>query len=1617
MKDSNNCTAQFSAVVGLDSTNTGGGTPDCSNFKAFISKVQINTSKDSICNGMIEIAVQGGKAPLNFNWIGTKGFGNVAQGVCGGQYYVTVKDSNNCTASTFASVKNEGDTTVNGGGNNLCANFAVKFSLIQNNTSKDSICNGVLQAEGFGGKAPYSYEWSNSLGISPFVQGLCEGNYYVTVKDSNKCSLTINQQIIKGNVNGGGNGPCVNYNANVASFHNNTNPTQCNGYIFVNVNGKAPFNFKWANMPNAFGNTIQGLCAGNYNVTITDSNNCTTSLSQMVNNEGTNGGGNPSNGKPCQAETGGTPLDSTGLKFHLFDKSRVDSGNVVSYIWKIDNQQVSALKEFDNVFTKGKHTIEFTIVTSKGCEDTSRDTLDFPHFDKPGDTTNTGGNGGANCQGFKVDLASFHNNNSTDPTKCNGYAVLNTIAGTAPFNYTWLNAPNVNGNSIQGICDGNFFVTVKDAKNCIANVQVVIKNEANNGGGNPSNGKPCQAEIGGTSLDSTGLKFHLFDKSRVDSGNVVSYIWKIDNQQVSTLKEFDNVFVKGKHTIEFTIVTSKGCEDTSRDTLDFPHFDNPNGGGTVDCSTLKIELVKAVNNKQGSTNCVGSIETNVVGGKKPFIFVWDNNTAVLGTNKLANICGGKHNLLVKDSNNCIANFSYEIKMDTLMSPTSPCKDFKLELTKTVNDKSGDTICTGMVDVHTVGGLAPFNYMWNNGVKTTINDKLCANTYTLTVKDANNCYASFTQTITQDSVIVSNPCQGFKVDIARVQNTRKGEAICTGLIETRTYGGTAPYNYKWNNGGTTNLIDKLCEGSYTLVVKDKNNCASELSAIVKGDSIVNPTTTASCASFIINVNGVKNTVKGAVNCTGAVMTNVTGGKQPYNFYWSNGSKDLFLINVCKGTYTLKAVDANGCLVSISQEIKEDSVALTNNCTTLTANVLVKNTDATANGCNGALEASVNGGTAPYTYAWSTSATTKGISGLCEANYSVTITDVNKCAVKVEKYVGRDSLVQNPCAGFFANVTVLNDQDGDTICTGALLANAGGGKLPYSFKWSDGSSNPYLKGVCKGSYAVSIYDGNNCSLTIEKYVGLDTVFNPCKNFYAKISGVENSGLNATKCNGSLAATVVGGKAPYDFSWSNGAKAPSVTDLCPGEYTIQIKDANKCSVVLTGKVFIDSTKNLCDGFFTKVVEVKNDKAGDNACTGAITTTTFGGKAPLTYYWSNGAQSANITGLCSDKYVLYVKDANNCINQLDKFVGSDSIVDLCKGFNAYISDVKDYSADDTTCLGKLSATVKGGKSPLNYSWTSGDTTLTASNLCAGGYSLTIKDANACTITLNGKVHLLPSKKQELKAYVTSTDVTAAGACDGTVKVTIESGNAPYYFYHSNGEVSESRTGVCPGVYSVIVKDSKNEVVELSYLISSPLNTINNTNKPIDLPVNADTTHRDTVKGSVTKDCSINYNAIDSVNIVNYKIISKDSLLVTWAVYSSANVTYVTDIYTFTAGKGIYSVNLELFCNETKEIGNFLKASQSLYYAAESATTSVIEKMKDNVNVYPNPFSDKFTVKLDKVQDYQIQVIDMSGKELYNNSYANTNAINMDLGHLSNGQYILKIVSETSSFTRMITK
>jgi hypothetical protein len=599
----------------------------------------------------------------------------------------------------------------------------------------------------------------------------------------------------------------------------------------------------------------------------------------------------------------------------------------------------------------------------------------------------------------------------------------------------------------------------------------------------------------------------------------------------------------------------------------------------------------------------------------------------------------------------------------------------------------------------------------------------------------------------------------------------------------------------------------------------------------------------------------------------------------------------------------------------------------------------------------------------------------------------------------------------CSGFFANLIVENDKSNDLKCTGKLTSNVGGGIQPYSYAWSTGATTVNLTDLCAQTYTLEVTDKNNCKLTVSKAVGMDSVINPCANFKAFISSVEPTGINATICNGSVVVKAEGGQAPYSYVWNNGVKTAAITEVCQGEYQVTVRDKNNCSISLNAKVAIDSTKNACNGFYAKVLSVKDD---NGSCTGEIQTQTFGGKLPYSYKWNTSSTDSTLTKICKGVYTLEVMDANKCSFTIEKVVKSTAVIDSCKDFYAVVTELKD-DVSEVSCNGKIVVQAKGGKIPYAYAWESGDTTSILENKCAGSYSATITDANNCKVFVSTSISKIQPQGVKLEAVITTKDASSAQTCDGSMFIQVTSGTAPYTYSHSNGDTGNQRTSLCSGVYTVTIKDAKGNEQTLNYVISNPVNTIQtivNTLK--------DSVSIDTLKTKLQNECSIAYDAIDSVKIKEIVILSKDSVLVTWTVYAKDKQTFVSKKYVVNKGEGVYTLALSMYCKELKGIGSYFTASQKAYLKLGGNTTTIgITSIESPtmIRVYPNPFTDKVEVSMTEVLDYQIELMDVTGKRVYRQEFKQTKHMAIDFGQLSLGEYLLKVTNKDNVQIRKISR
>ncbi|MEZ4992772.1 MAG: SdrD B-like domain-containing protein [Saprospiraceae bacterium] len=337
-------------------------------------------------------------------------------------------------------------------------------------------------------------------------------------------------------------------------------------------------------------------------------------------------------------------------------------------------------------------------------------------------------------------------------------------------------------------------------------------------------------------------------------------------------------------------------------------------------------------------------------------------------------------------------------------------------------------------------------------------------------------------------------------------------------------------------------------------------------------------------------------------------------------------------------------------------------------------------------------------------------------------------------------------------------------------GSVQAIAVGGTAPYTYTWSDGTEGDLLEDVMAGTYAVTVTDAaaNIASRSV-------TILQP------ELLMVD---FGTQECEMPLKITALpeGGVGPYHYRWSSGDTTAMIMAVPEVKYCVTVTDANNCGAV--DCISID--------FNPPTVNVLVDDItcpGDND--GSITANPIGGTPPYTYAWSNGGNTATISGLAPGSYTVTLTDAKGCTDEATGNVAPKTAIEIGLG------------KSDPTCVGEtdgsVSAVVAGGTPPYTYSWNTGATTPSITDLGPGTYSLTVTDNNGCTD--ENSIDL--EYQSEISIGVFPTPETCPDANDGFLTVTVNNAVPPYTYSWSNGGTTQVQTDVEPGTYSVTVTDA----------------------------------------------------------------------------------------------------------------------------------------------------------------------------------------------------------------------
>lgn len=452
----------------------------------------------------------------------------------------------------------------------------------------------------------------------------------------------------------------------------------------------------------------------------------------------------------------------------------------------------------------------------------------------------------------------------------------------------------------------------------------------------------------------------------------------------------------------------------------------------------------------------GTASVTATGGTVPYTYQWYNTatSATVGTGNSITQPSGNYGVVITDGSGC----TYGSRVSSLLGHISYVS-FSATLNATPASCTNGAITISAVDPTAV---LPLSYSWSNGATTSSISGLSMGTYSVTITDASGCKAidptfvgsgtyappaiTVTQTSTLSTIASSTP------------------ATCSlndGSVSVTASGGMPPYSYMWSNGVTTaSQTGVTAPGSYEVTVTDAAGCMSSNSVAVGATSTLNTSYTSTpslCTSatgnatvfptggtppYVINwyttpaYTGPTATflapgeywykVTDATGCvrtgsarvlplniistsfssasatcatpTGTVTAMPAGGVAPYTYLWNTGSTSATLSGVLAGTYSVTVTDGMGCKTFSSYTVLSNS----------TLGVAVASAPASCVLSNdGVATATVYGGTAPFSYGWSSGGTTSVISGLPAGAYWVNVTDAAGCKASAYTYVDYDA----------------------------------------------------------------------------------------------------------------------------------------------------------------------------------------------------------------------------------------------------------------------------------------------------------------------------------------------------------------------------------------------------------------------------------------------------------------------------------------------------------------------------------------------------------------------------------------------------------------------------------
>jgi gliding motility-associated-like protein len=541
--------------------------------------------------------------------------------------------------------------------------------------------------------------------------------------------------------------------------------------------------------------------------------------------------------------------------------------------------------------------------------------------------------------------------------------------------------------------------------------------------------------------------------------------------------------------------------------------------------------------------------------------------------------------------------------------------------------------------------------------------------------------------------------------------------------------------------------------------------------------------------------------------GAIDTDITGGVPftsgpPYLISW-NGPNSFtstagIIKNLIAGDYTLRIEDKNGFFIIENHIVTEPDILLIT--TDIEKNI------SCFGGNDGAIEVSVSGGTAPFTFNWTGNDILQGNqnqSGLTAGTYLLEIIDKKLCVTN-QTYILTEPDI----------LTINTISKEDILCfddfTGSIEINVIGGTpvevssgiFDYVYNWTGPngftSNSQNISNLFAGIYTIEITDDMGCTKKTDIILTQPTAI--------EIDYTKTDVICYGAADGSIDVTVTGGEPPYQITWGNLGNSFSQSNLSAGDYIVKITDKNQCEENIT--ITIEQPMFFIDPVVTSI-------SCNNADDASIDLNLVGGVAPISVAWSDDA-SAGVqrNNLGPGTYTVTILDSNLIQCPIIKTFTIINPPEL-----ALTSIVNDAIDCVITNSGIIELDVSGGTSPYNFLWNTGQTSEDLLNIPPGDYSVEIKDSRGCIINREFTVF------RQKPISISLVEKILTDCSSNTIKVQnvpiVTGGFLPYTYSWSSGVTSGSNNEIMTttqsGAYILTITDDKGCAENISVQINVP--------------------------------------------------------------------------------------------------------------------------------------------------------------------------------------------------------